>query len=285
MLTPIDAQMSHEPQFTTGRVTGVDLDGDLTVRLDDERTVQAVHEGFEGRSFKQTRGAAAYVNRIDPGKEFPVMRNLFAHGIQPGANQVRGGYGIKIAAVRTLRAAERGRVRRSREAHHHSSLVFKTATKALWGIITDPTHFHLRLSFFLLLQKLALTGNIPAVALGGNVLSKRRDCGSRNDLAPDGPLYGNLELMPRDFLLEAVANLNPPFPGPLLENYERQRIHLLAVDQDIQFDQVAVPILDQIIIEGTIPLRDRLQFVVKIEDDLGQRHIEDDLDTAGATDS
>ena len=79
--------------------------------------------------------------------------------------------------------------------------------------MTEPTIFIFFFAFFLLLQELSFPGDVAAVALGGHILAEGVDGGAGNDLAADGPLDGDLELVPGDFLLEAVADLHRPLPA------------------------------------------------------------------------
>ena len=60
-----------------------------------------------------------------------------------------------------------------------------------------------------------------------------------------------------------------------------QGVHLLAVDEDVELDQVAGPIIDQLVIERPVALGHGFQLVVEIVDDLGQRQFADELDAAG----
>ena len=69
------------------------------------------------------------------------------------------------------------------------------------------------LSHLLALEELALSGDVAAVAFGGDVLPHCAHCLSGDDLAADGPLYRYLELMARDFVFEADANLSRPHHG------------------------------------------------------------------------
>jgi len=50
-------------------------------------------------------------------------------------------------------------------------------------------------------------------------------------------------------------------------------IHRLAVDQDVQLDQVGLGITGEVIVHGGIPAADRFEPVVKINDDLVERQI------------
>src|SRR6267143_3164443 len=65
----------------------------------------------------------------------------------------------------------------------------------------DGAHLlHALLSFFLLLQELALAGDVAPVALGGDVLAQRPDGLARDDLGPDGRLDHHLEQLSRNQL-------------------------------------------------------------------------------------
>jgi hypothetical protein len=46
------------------------------------------------------------------------------------------------------------------------------ARKASWGISTEPDGLHALLALLLLLEELALAGDVAAVALGGDVLAE-----------------------------------------------------------------------------------------------------------------
>src|SRR3954451_19973643 len=54
-------------------------------------------------------------------------------------------------------------------------------------------HLHTGFAFFLLLQELALAGNIASVALGEHVLAHRGYGLAGDDLPADRGLYGHLE--------------------------------------------------------------------------------------------
>ena len=64
---------------------------------------------------------------------------------------------------------------------------------------------HALLALFLLLEQLALTRDIAAVALGKNVLAARLDRRTSNNLVADSALDRNLEELTRDNLLELIA--------------------------------------------------------------------------------
>ncbi len=57
----------------------------------------------------------------------------------------------------------------------------------------------------------------------------------------------------------------------------RQGVDALTVDEDVELDQVGLAIVEQVVVKGPIPLGDRLELVVEVEDHLGQRDLEDHL--------
>ena len=81
--------------------------------------------------------------------------------------------------------------------------------KLLWMVLADFQYrkesllrnfhianlFHTLLTFFLLVEKFALTRDVAAVAFGGNVLAEGFDGASRYDFGADGGLDGYVELM------------------------------------------------------------------------------------------
>src|SRR5688572_31647022 len=87
------------------------------------------------------------------------------------------------------------------------------------GDLDVPHHLHLLLALLLLLEELALPADVAAVALGRHVLAEGVDGGAGDDLAADRALDGDLELLARDLLGEALAVA------------ERPRARELAVDE------------------------------------------------------
>ena len=56
----------------------------------------------------------------------------------------------------------------------------------------------------------------------------------------------------------------------------------LAVDQDVELDEVALAVADEVVVEGAVALGDRLQPVVEVEDHLGQRAARRSMSTRSA---
>ena len=76
------------------------------------------------------------------------------------------------------------------------------AMKASCGHLHPADHLHPLLAFLLLLQQLALPGDVTAVALGEHVLADRPDGLPGDHPAADGGLDRHLELLARDQLAQ-----------------------------------------------------------------------------------
>jgi hypothetical protein len=103
---------------------------------------------------------------------------------------------------------------------------------------TRADGLHPLLALLLLLEQLALAGHVAAVALGGDVLAEALDGLAGDDLAADGALEGDLEL---------VAH-------------------------------VGQTVVQHLVVEGTIALGGALEPVVEVEEHLGEWHLGGEFD-------
>jgi hypothetical protein len=87
----------------------------------------------------------------------------------------------------------------------YESPALSTSIKADWGILHPPDLLHLLLALLLLFPELALARDIAAIALGGDILGDGAQGLPRDDLAADGGLDGDLELLHRDDLEQGRA--------------------------------------------------------------------------------
>src|SRR3954464_10149744 len=72
-----------------------------------------------------------------------------------------------------------------------------------------PYLLHALLALLLLLEELALAGDVAAVALGDHVLADRLDGLAGDDLGADRRLDRDLELLARDLLAQALHERAP----------------------------------------------------------------------------
>ena len=119
---------------------------------------------------------------------------------------------------------------------HYKSVEFQHCHESALGHLHVADLPHALLALLLLLEELALTGNISAVALGQHVLAHCLDGLAGNDLRSDGGLYRYLELLTRNQLLELLADAAAEIVGPLPMNQGGKGVDRLAVEQDVQLD-------------------------------------------------
>ena len=95
---------------------------------------------------------------------------------------------------------------------------------------------HLFLAFLLLFEQLFLSGDVAAVALGEDILAHRLDGLARDDLSADRRLNRNLKQLTRNVLLELLADAAGASVCLLAVRDERQRVHSVAVEQQINLN-------------------------------------------------
>src|SRR5437773_8202430 len=141
---------------------------------------------------------------------------------------------------------------------------------------------HALLALLLLLEQLALPRDVAAVALGGDVLAHGLDGLARDDPAPDGRLDGDLVELSRDDAAKLFGQRLALLVGLVAVGDDAQCVHRVPVEQDVELDHVRLAKLEEIVVEGRVALRDRLELVVEIDHDLGEREVE--LDVAALAD-
>src|SRR5262249_25945674 len=136
------------------------------------------------------------------------------------------------------------------------------------------THpLHPPFAFLLLLQQFAFARHVAAVALGEHVLAHRRDRLAGDHLTADGRLYRHLVQLARDDrlqLLRKAAALRLRL-GAMCD--DGKRVHSLAGDEDVDLHQLALAKADHLVVHRGVALGARLQLVVEVVDDLGERNL------------
>src|SRR5262245_43751386 len=109
------------------------------------------------------------------------------------------------------------------------------------GLLRDVDRadaLHPLLAFLLLLEQLPLARDVATVALREHVLAQRLHVRARDDLRADCRLDRDLELLARDKLLHLARELLAARERLLAMDDERERVHRVPVDEDVQFDEV-----------------------------------------------
>src|SRR3954451_24224208 len=108
---------------------------------------------------------------------------------------------------------------------------------------------HPLLALLLLLEELLLAADVAAVELRRHVLAHRLDRLAGDHVRADRRLDGNVELLPRDRLAQALHQVPPLIVGSLLVNDQRQSIDLVAGEQHVELHQVGRTLLDRLVVE------------------------------------
>src|SRR6266480_3458192 len=140
---------------------------------------------------------------------------------------------------------------------------------------------HPSLAFLLLLEQLALAGDVAAVALGGHVLAQRPDVFPGDDPRPDRGLDRHLELLARDQLPQPGRHGNAVVACLVGVDDLAERVHRLALQQDVDLHQVGLGLAGGLVVKRGVAAGARLELVEEVEDDLGQGHRVADLHPVG----
>src|SRR5438094_10282 len=163
----------------------------------------------------------------------------------------------------------------------------RTGSSAISRLVTDPKdgeeallldldrshHLHALLAFLLLLEELSLARDVAAVALREHVLALRLHGLARDDLPADRSLDANVEHLLRDEAAELVHEhatglLCAPPVGD-----DRKRVDKCSGNEDVEAHEVRRAVLRELVVERGVAARARLQLVIEIDDDLGERHV------------
>src|SRR3954452_13593187 len=110
--------------------------------------------------------------------------------------------------------------------------------EGLLGDLDGPHALHPLLPFLLLLEELPLAGDVATVALRKHVLAHGPDRLPGHDVGADGGLDRHLEHLARDQLAQLVDELAPRELRAVAVDDEAERVHGLAVDEDVELHEV-----------------------------------------------
>src|SRR2546430_9873089 len=117
----------------------------------------------------------------------------------------------------------------------------------------DGSHLlHPLLSFFLLLEQLALASDVAAVALGGHVLAQRADRLAGDHFGADRGLDHDLEQLARDQLLQLLGDLLAPLVRLVAVDDDRERIHGFTVQQHVELDELGRAVREELVVERRV---------------------------------
>src|SRR5260221_2879505 len=125
--------------------------------------------------------------------------------------------------------------------------------------------------FLLLLEQFALSRDVAAIAFGKDVLAEGLDRLARDDAAADRRLNGDLEELPRDEVLQALAQCSPAFLSGAAVDDEGERVDRLAIDENVEQDDVALLVAIDLVVKAGVAAADRFEPVIEVEDNLVER--------------
>ena len=128
----------------------------------------------------------------------------------------------------------------------------------------------------MLLEQFLLAGDVATIAFGSHILAHGLDRRARDDVAADGRLNRHLEHLSRNQITHPLGQLPAPVARLGAMHDDRQRIHTLAVDQQIQAHQIRHLETLELIVERSITTTHRLQLIEEIEHHLAERQFVND---------
>src|SRR5690348_14500465 len=149
---------------------------------------------------------------------------------------------------------------------------FQYGQESLLGDVDAADSLHAFLAFFLAFEELSFTRDIATIALREHIFSQGADGLARDDAATDGGLNRHFELLARNQFSQARGEFTAAFVSLFAMADERERVHRLAADENVELHKVRFAIAGEMIIERSVSARNALQTVVKIEDDFIQWH-------------
>ncbi len=130
-------------------------------------------------------------------------------------------------------------------------------------MLTLPNCFILAFPFFCFVEQLVLARHVAAVQFRGHVFAEWLDRGAGDNVAADGTLDRNLELVAGNRFGQLFAVMQGPGSRFFAMDQVRQRIDRFFVHQNVYFDNVGFAVLDRLVVERTIAARDHLQLAVE----------------------
>ena len=107
---------------------------------------------------------------------------------------------------------------------------------------------HLLFALLLLFQQFLLAGDIAAVALGQHVLAHGLDGLAGDDLAADGGLHRDLKQGAGNVVPQFFADAATLGVGVVPEHDHGECVHRVAVQQEVQLDQIALAVLLELVV-------------------------------------
>ena len=267
----VHATLDQHLSLGRGDRLGVAFDGQLAGGR------QRGQQPAQGRVGQKRRRAAADEHRARRRRPPPQLLDQRVH-VAIGHPIRRPGHGDEVAVAAAVCAERHVQVQVLHAQAVFSRLISSTARNASCGISTLPTCFIRFLPSFCFSSSLRLRRDVAAVALGGHVLAHGLD-----RLAGDDPRAdGGLDRRPRTGAAGSARAASRPAPGPAARRCRggrsaRARRPARRGRRMSSFTRSAGAEADQLVVQGAIAARARLELVVEVEHDLRERQLVDEL--------
>lgn len=138
--------------------------------------------------------------------------------------------------------------------------------------------FHLFLTFFLLIEELALASDISSIELRGDIFAKGGYILSCDDIIAHDCLDRDRELCFRDIFLELCTYPSTEIPCPTAVCHHGKCIDDISCDADIHLHDIILMESDRFIVEARIATRETLQIIIIVTHEFTHRDliVEDD---------
>ncbi len=149
---------------------------------------------------------------------------------------------------------------------------FEDLNEGVLGDVHLAEGFHLGLTLFLLLEEFALSGDVAAVAFGGDVFAHGADRFPGDDVATNRGLDGDNEHLGRDDFLEFGSEFATAVDGFVAVNDGGEGFDGIAGDEHVHFDHVGGAVAGMLVVHGAIAFGHGFKAVVEIDEDVGERN-------------
>src|SRR5687768_5854182 len=145
--------------------------------------------------------------------------------------------------------------------------------EGLLGHLDAADLLHALLALLLLFEQFALARDVAAVELRRDVLAQRLDGLAREDACADGGLDRDVEELARNRLLEPLHERLARRIGVVAMDDHRERVDAVAGEQHVELDEVGDARPERLVVERGVAARARLELIVQVAHDLGQRQV------------
>lgn len=133
--------------------------------------------------------------------------------------------------------------------------------------------FHSLFPFLLFFEEFAFSADVAAVAFGDDVFSEGFDGVGGDDFLADGGLDTDFVLLPGDDFFELFDDGFSAVVAELAVDDEGEGVYGVAVEEDVDFDEVAGGVVGEFVVEAGVAFGGGLEFVEEVEEDFAEGEV------------